>query len=264
MVNEKVIAGLNPANKVEGIYAYLVDELDKEVFSFLYNPEEKDFTRQAKYDEGVTALTSLPSQHYRYTKGKTLQLSNLILESYSNGKTCQLLLDRLQALMEADPLKGNYAPTPVYFRWGADTFGPAVLTDLSWKETSWLNGKVATARVDITLLEIPPSQLPSKALAQTSQDKLQAALNQPNNLTDRQKVDAASQADVWLRNNIKSLPENVANLIKAKKCNLQTADNGDVNLYDNKSNLLGFVGNYKDGKLNVTNNTLIKLFVVGS
>jgi hypothetical protein len=255
-MNEQVISGLNPADKVEGIYAYLIDELDNSVYTFLYNPEEKSFTRQAKYDEGVTALTSVPSQHYRYTKGLALQLTDLLLESYSRGKTCQLLLDRLQALMVADPVNGKYSPTPVYFKWGKDSFGPAVITDLSWRETSWLNGEVAAARVDITLLEIPASQLPNKAIVESSENRLKTALNKSNSLTDRQKEDASSKAKIWLNQSIKKLPDTISSLVKINAYKLSTSNNGVVTLYNAKSQTLGTIGTYKDGILNTSSNTL--------
>ncbi|MBD2196616.1 MULTISPECIES: hypothetical protein [Calothrix] len=257
-MNETVIVGLNPAKKTKNIYAYLVDELDNLTFTFLYNPEEKSFSKQAKYDEGATALTSTPSQFYSYTSGLTLRLSNLILESYTRGKTCQILLDKLQALMVADPVKGKYAPTPVYFKWGSDKFGPAVITDLSWSETSWLNGEVASARVSFTLLQIPESQLPRKAQVETSQNKLKAALKSSNKLTDRQKEDAASKAKIWLNQNIKKLPEKVSSLVKINKYKIVVQDNGIVALYTNNSKPLGVVGWYKDGKLDTSgsNNNL--------
>lgn len=258
-MNEQVIAGLNPANKVEGIYAYLIDELDNLTFTFLYNPEEKSFSRQARYDEGATALTSTPSQFYSYTTGLTLRLSNLLLESYSRGKTCQILLDRLQALMVADPAKGKYAPTPVYFRWGSDSFGPAVITDLSWSETSWLNGEVASARVSFTLLQIPESQLPKKAKVESSQNKLKAALKSSNKLTDRQKQDATSKAKKWLNQNLKKLPDNVSSLVRINKYKVVVGNEGTVSLTNDKSKILGTVGLYKNGKLDTSKNTLIKV-----
>ncbi|MBD2168065.1 hypothetical protein H6G04_27140 [Calothrix membranacea FACHB-236] len=255
-MNEAVISGLNPADKVEGIYAYLVDELNKSVFTFLYNPEEKSYSRQAKYDEGTAALTSTPSQFYRCTKGLTLQITDLILESYSRRKTCQLLLDRLQALMIADPANGKYAPSPVYFKWGKDSFGPAVITDLSWKETSWLNGEVASARVDITFLEIPLSQLPNKAIAETSENRLKTALNKSKVLTDRQKEDAASKAKKWLNQNIKKLPETISSIVRINNYKLSTSNSGVVTLFNSKSQTLGTIGTYKDGVLNTSSNTL--------
>lgn len=262
MPNTKVIEGLNSANKVSDIYAYLIDENSKSVFTFLYNPESKEFSREAKYDEGVTALNSVSSQHYNHTTGLTLELPNLLLETYNQGKSCKLLLQRLQALMVANPSKGQYSPAPVYFKWGTDSFGPAVITNLSWTETSWLNGEVASARVNLSLLEIPNSQLPQKAKVESSQNRLQAALNKAKVLTARQQEEGISKAKKWINQNRKKIRDDVSNLVvfnnyKLTISSLQ-ATMGVINMYDSKNRLLGTVGIYKDGKLDTSNTTLLK------
>ncbi|BAY64986.1 hypothetical protein NIES22_50870 [Calothrix brevissima NIES-22] len=258
-MNTQLINELSPVDKVIGIYATLVDELNKTVYSFLFNPEEKTFSRSAFYSEGVTALTSLPSQQYKYTTGLTLTLDNLLLESYSRGRSCKSIMQDLQKLMVANPAALKYAPTPVYFKWGKDEFGPAVITDLKWKETQWLNGEVATARVSFTLLEIPESQLPRKAKEETSQNKLKAALKSSNKLTDRQKEEAISKAKGWLKQNINKFSDNISSLIRINKYKLSVSDNGTVSLFNQKNVLLGTVGTYKDGKLNTSNNNLSRV-----
>lgn len=257
-MNEKVLSGLNSSEKVEGIYASLIDELNKESYVFLFNPEEKRFSRQANYTEGVTALSSTPSQHYNYTSGLTLILPNLLLETYTQGKNCKLLLQRIQSLMVADPKKGQYSPTPVKFVWGKDSFGPAVVKDVGWVETSWLNGEVASARVDITLMEIPEDQLSQKARSQASQERLQAASNTPQKLTDRQKQEARLKADNWLKTNIKKFSENVSYIVRAKNYIITTDDSGGITLYDKKARKLGTIGVYKNGSLNTSKNDLIR------
>lgn len=252
MINESVIQGLNTSQNEGYKFAYLVDNKNQSLFSFLFNPEEKSFSRQSKFDEGVTALTSVPSQYYRYTTGLTLQLPNLLLESYNRGKNCKLLLQRLQALMVANPKEDKYAPTQLVFQWGSDSFGPCVITDLNWTETSWLNGEVATARVNITLLEIPGSP------TTPPQDKLQAALNKQNTVTDRQKVDASKKAKEWLTNNIKKLPETTASLVRFNKYKLTTSNKGIVTITDSKGKAIGTVGTLVGNKFDITNNNLIK------
>jgi hypothetical protein len=252
MINESVLKGLNNAEKTTNIFAYLAAPSGEVVASFLFNPEEKSFARQAKFDEGVTALTSTPSQHYKYTTGLTLQLPNLLLETYNQGKTCKLVIQRLQALMVANPKQGQYAPTPVKFVWGSDSFGPCVVTDLGWRETSWLNGEVASARVNITLLEIPANTITP------SQNKLQAALNKEKVLTDRQKIDASKKANEWLKSNIKKLPESISSSIKVNKYSLTTSSTGVVTLNDSKGRKIGTVGTLVGNKFITTNNNLIK------
>ncbi|NEU81500.1 hypothetical protein [Nostoc sp. UIC 10630] len=257
-INTKVLDGLNPAEYITDIFAYLVDELGKEVFTFLYNPEEKSFSRSAKYSQGITALTSIPSQQYGYTSGLTLQLSNLLLESHSEGKTCKLLLQKLQALMVADPSKGKYAPSPVTFKWGKDSFGPAVITDIKWTETAWLGGEVAEARLDIALLEIPPNQLPDKAKSESTGDRLQSALSKSTLLTDRQTQEGNIKALAWLRTNVKKLPEYLSTLVKSNNYKVSVAKNGTISMFDGKGKSLGTIGLYKNDKLDVSTGNLIK------
>lgn len=257
-MNEKVIAGLNSSEKVENIYASLIDELNKEVYVFLFNPEEKRFNRQANYSEGVTALTSVPSQHYNSTSGLTLQLSNLLLETYNQNKTCKLLLQRLQDLMVANPSKGQYAPTPIKFVWGKDSFGPAVVKDVSWVETSWLNGEVASARVDITLMEIPEDQQSQQVRSQSSQKRLQQVSNTAQTLTNRQKQEARIKAERWLKSNIKKLSDNISYIIRVNNYIINVDDNGLITLNDNKNRNLGTIGSYKNGNFNASKNNLIR------
>lgn len=257
-INNKVLEGLTPGDRITDIYAYLIDGVGKEVFNFLYNPEQKEFSRSAKYSSSVTALTSLPSQQYSHTTGLILQLSDLLLESHSEGKTCKLLLQRLQGLMVADPSKGKYAPSPVTFKWGKDTFGPAVITNLKWVETGWLGGEVASARVDITLEEVPATSSPNKSKSEAPGDRLQTALNKTNLLTDRQVDEASVKANQWLKSNTKKLSESISNLVKSGNYKISVTKNGTISMFSNKNKSLGTVGLYKNDKLDVSSSSLIK------
>ncbi len=244
MSNPAVISGLNAGKKVEGIYATLTDKEGKPLFTFLFNPESKRYSRKVNYTEAPTALTSTPSQQYKYTTGLTLQLSNLLMQSYVEGKTCKLLLQKLQGLMVADPANTKLTPSLVYFTWGSDKFGPAVITSLDWTESSWLNGEIAAARVDITLLEVPTIKLESTP---TVKD-LETASAKTATLTPRQVSESANEASKWLKANVKKLPEKVAALVKVNKYKLSTDSQGNVTIFSNNNENLGIVGNYKNGK----------------
>lgn len=254
MINTQVLEGLNSASKTPNIYAYLQDSADRAVYQFLFNPEEKRFSRRANYNSGVTALSSTPSQQYEHTTGLTLQLSNLLLQSFAERKTCKLLLQRLQSLMVADPANGRYSPTTVFFTWGNDKFGPAVITSLDWSETAWLDGQVAEARVNLTLQEVP-NKIPT---TNQSQSNLESAPTTLRSLTNRQKTDASNKAIGWLRSNLKRFSDTTKALISSNRFKLLTLDNGTVNLTDTKGKNLGVVGVYKDGKLDTKQNTLIR------
>ncbi|MEH1966758.1 CIS tube protein [Nostoc sp.] len=252
MSNPAVISGLNAGKKVENIYATLTDKEGLPLFTFLFNPEAKRFSRSANYTEAPTALTSTPSQQYKYTTGLTLQLSNLLMQSYAEGKTCKLLLQRLQGLMVADPTNSKLTPSLVYFTWGSDKFGPAVITSLDWTESAWLNGEVAAARVNFTLLEVPSIKLESTPTAKD----LEKASTKTATLTPRQVSESANEATKWLKSNVKKLPEKTAALVKTNNYKLSTDSQGNVTIFSNKNENLGVVGNYKNGKFTTTNNSL--------
>ncbi|MFS0515149.1 hypothetical protein ACEYW6_10550 [Nostoc sp. UIC 10607] len=252
MSNPNVIKGLNAAEKVVDIYATLTDKEGKPLFTFLFNPESKRYSRRADYTEAPTALTSTPSQQYKYTTGLTLLLNNLLMQSYAEGKTCKLLLQKLQGLMVADPTNSKLTPALVYFTWGSDKFGPAVITSLDWSESSWLNGEVAAARVNLTLLEVPILKLASTP---TVKD-LEAASTKTVVLTPRQVNEAADAATKWLKANVKKLPEKITALVKVNKYKLSTDPQGNVTIFSSKNENLGIVGNYKNGKFTTTNNSL--------
>ena len=250
MPNLQVIQELNGAALVTNIYAYLQDVTGKSLFTFLYNPEAKRFSRQSNYNAGVTALTSTPSQQYQHTTGLTLQLSDLIMISHSEGKTCKQLLQNLQNLMVADPAEGKFSPTPVYFTWGTDKFGPAVITSLDWTETAWLDGQVAEARVNFSLLEIPSSVAP----LDPSQAKLEKAALKKQTLTNRQKNDALIRAETWITNNIKKINPTILERLRARKFELTVSNGGTVNLIVGKN--VWIVGQYVNGKLDTSSNNL--------
>lgn len=274
MPNSRVLLDLELGNfRFNKDYAYLLDGKNNTLYRFLYNPENKSFSRQAKYIEGVTSLSSTPSQQYGYTSGLTLQLNNLILETWTVGKVCDPLLKQLQELMVAEPSKGKYSPTPVTFVWGEDRFGPAVITNLSWVETSWISGKVASARVNITLLEVPltssnrPFYVPERFRDITPILKRNTVIGQgPGtkvqvDLTDRQQQEAIKKGTQWLESNIKKLPENIASLVRVKGSStyrVLVSRTGEVTMQNIKGEFLGTIGRYSDGKLSTENNTLIK------
>lgn len=251
MVNEAVISSLPSATRNDSIYAYLVDNLGNNVYTFLFNPESKSFNVRANYAEGAAALTSLPSQSYQYTSGLTLQLSNLILESWARSKSIKPLLDSLLSLTKADPAKGKYSPSPVTFVWGSSRFGLAVITSLDWTETAWIGGEPASARVNMTLLEVPPV-----SKQENPQTKLTTKATTPQPLTDRQKAEAISKARDYIKTNLRSVKSDVALLYRSGRYSLSVDSSGVVSFLDSKKKLLGVVGTYKNGKFSATGRTV--------
>ncbi|ANV88498.1 hypothetical protein [Picosynechococcus sp. PCC 7117] len=252
MINEQLLNKLEAASKVEGIFAHLADLQGNVVAEFLFNPEQKYYSRSARYAEGVAALTSLPSQQYQYSSGLELNLSNLLLQTHSQGKTVKSIIQGIQDLMVADPINEKYTPTPVKFVWGSDSFGPCVVTNLNWNETAWLDGLVADARLDIKLLEIPDPSTRSPQQAQ------QGTPNTNPDLTDREKSTASTKANEWLKSNTSKLNSTLAPIVKANRYRLLTSNQGRVSILDAKNNVLGIVGDYINGSFNTDSNNIQK------
>lgn len=258
-MNEKLLNQLKTGNLVDNIYAQLVDEKNNLLFEFLFNPERKSFSMEAKYQEVPTALTSLPISNYSYSTGETLTLSNLILLGHGNGKVVKELIDRLKSLMKADPINKKYEPIKVKFVWGADSFGPAVITNIQWEEDLWLNGEVAGARLGMTLKEVP-STLDINTInnPKATKEALKSEAGKTSKLTARQKEDASKKAKQWLNSNVKKLKDNITALVRANNYKLSTADDGTVTFTDSKGKKIGTVGIYRDTSLVTTKTDLLK------
>lgn len=251
MVNTSVLNSLPLVEQNTFATARLVDDLGRNVYNFLFNPESKSFSLRANYKEGAAALTNLPSLSYQYTTGLTLDLSNLILESWARSKSITPLLNSLKGLMQADPARGKYAPSPITFTWGANTFGPAVITSLDWVETAWVGGEPASARVNLRLQEIP-----STRSTETSQQRVQAAATREQPLTDREKAEATSKARTNLQQSLKALNTTVAQLVRSGNYRLTVSDMGVVTITDSKNRVLGVIGTYSRGKFTNAGRTI--------
>lgn len=237
-MNNDVLKALPTADRVLNIYAHLVTESGDKVYDFLFNPEEKRFDRRANYIEGITAFNELPSQQYIGASGLILSLPNLLLETYSRGLSLSPLLESLQQLLLLDP--ATKQPTPVYFVWGSSSFGPAVLTNVEWSEMSWLGGEPASARVSLTLLQIPPKD-----------DQPNLSASEPSseiNLTERQREDARRKAGDYLKESLSSLPDSVADAVRANRFSYLTSPQGEVKIIVGSDSYL--VGIYNGTSLN--------------
>lgn len=243
--------------------ATLIDLQEQVVWVFMYNPEDKQFSREAKYAEAPTAATSLPSQQYLYTTGRTLKLTNLLLLGWCQNQPIRSLLNNLQALMvvDAEPSSPQnsteegqtatptaFSPKLVRFAWGSERFGPAVVTAVSWRETAWLGGEPADATVDLTLLEVPDPDTYPKQQAAIEQATAEAAESAEVNLTDRQREDARKAAGEWLNNNsnLDKLPPAVREAVKAKRYSWLTNVQGEVRIVPSGGEAL-LIGTY-DGE----------------
>lgn len=251
MPNPNVLSQLPTAERVTEIYAQLLDLSDRVVYQFLYNPEEIQWNRKANYAAAPASATSTPSQQYLYTEGRTYQFPGLLLQSYCEGKSLRSLLDGLQALMVVDPQGNSFAPKQVSFSWGTMRVGPAVITDLRVNETAWLGGETAEARVDLTLLELPPPDTnPSETAAPTT------ATAQTINLSDRQREDARKAAEQWLQQNQNSLTPQVRDVVRTRRFRWLTSTNGQVQITDSSGQAIGTVGTWNGQTFDASGGTL--------
>ena len=234
MKNQIVADGLPKRNRTEGIPAYLLGEDGKVLYTFLYNPESKEYSRSIEYGESEIALSSVAPLQYKRTSGRTLSLPDLLLESWSDSRSLRPQLEGLEALAVADPANGKFSPPIVYFAWGSEVFGAAVLTDISWKETLWVGGEPAEARLNITLKQVPnptdpkfkPPTAPVQAAANdgvkraiataTNNVPDVAAQSNSQSLTDRQRQDGVSKAAAYVAANLSTLPTPVRQAYRSR------------------------------------------------
>jgi hypothetical protein len=270
-MNENVLKSLPPAQYAENIPAYLLDELGAKLFSFLYNPEEKTFSRSITYQDAPVALTSVQPQQYKSTSGRTLKLDNLLMTSWAERKSLRPLLEKLQQLGTADVKNAKYLPQVVYFAWGSESFGPAVLYDqIRWVETLWVGGEPAEVRLSITLQEIPPKVIEQNATdakidpdKKEREDTLKAALDRFTgglssaasdtpviSLTDRQRADGAKAAESYIneKTNIALLSAIDANRYRRKIYTLKVSQDGNVYFANSKNDAVKTIGTYNGRK----------------
>ncbi len=236
------------------------------LWAFLYNPSTLEFERSAKYSEAQTLSAQKSNWQYGYTSGRSLSISDIVLDAWCQGKSIQPLLDGIEALLEADIAKNKYNPTILSFVWGSRRFGPCVLSQVQWKEDGWLGGTPARATMSLRLLEVPDPLTSSRANAKKQQsannkaDTRQKAGMPRLPLTERQAIAASAKAKEILQKNVSRFSPQVQALVKSSSYKLSTNRNtGDVVMIDRKGAKVGIMGRYDGLVLAVTGvSTLLK------
>lgn len=272
MRNEQVFQQLPAGTRTAGVSAYLRGEDGAILYSFLYGPEGLAYGRKAKYAKAETAQTSVQAYQYLGTDGRALKLDNLLLEG-GNSRSVRPLIEGLEKLTVSDIANGRYSPPVVFFSWGSQVFGPAVLLEgISWEEISWLGGEPQEARVSFTLQEIPASQDPNaqatiepilpeqtqatntlyqaaqRAINQATTSEVGSQQIQPTALTDRQRSDGVSRAEDWLRQNFSILPNEARRFYSSNKYQLNASSVGDVTFANSRGTYALDIGGY-DGRV---------------
>lgn len=233
-MNPDALALLSPTPKTTGIWATLTP-LDPAIapVPFLYNPEGKEFSRAASYAPATVGGNPLPDLNYTGGSGRTLKLSGLILDTHAHEYSLRSLLDAFEALLL--PTAPGLSPPPVYFVWGSELFGPAIVSELSWAETGWLGGEPATATLDLSLTQLPQS---SPTVAPPA-----APTGLPD-LSARQQVEGADMGVGALTENFNILPPVIRSAFVSGKYDVVTAPTGEVTLKDITGELLGILGQW--------------------
>lgn len=261
---------------------------NKPAFTFLVNPQALDLSRRAVYSDAITAATSTPSQQYYYTTGREMKISGVLMEVWFLRKSLRPILEQLQLLLVPDIPNESLAPKVLSFCWGAQRFGPCVLTDLNWKEKSWLNGEPATIELSMVLKEIPPPDGDmvsrwvgekkkitglgegqgqtqsgggeSEAKSTKGKKEKQGKAKKQPILTDRQQQDASKQAEQWLQANRTTLDPQVQQRLLSNNYQLQVDGNtGRVTMLNGiGGEKLGTVGNWDGQQFDTSKNSIKK------
>jgi hypothetical protein len=174
---------------------------------FLVNPESISSPFGAKYTEAAPLASRYPSVQFQHSASRSYSLSGVKLRGWLAGVSLEGAIKALQALTEADPVNGRFAPPALSFVMGRRTLSPVVLSEVNVDEIAWRGGEVADADLSMTLLQLPPPALIADAAAPDLPPE-----GEP--LTERQQVDAEKVALAWVNENLGTLPEAIADLAR--------------------------------------------------
>lgn len=193
---------------------------------FLVNPEKISSPFGAKYAEAAPLASRYPSVQFQNSASRTYSLSGVKLRGWMAGVSLEKALRALQALTEADPQSGRFAPPVLSFVMGRRTLSPVVLSEVSVEELAWRGGEVADADLGMTLLQLPPPDLIADAAAPALD-----ADGEP--LTERQQSDAEKNALAWIDENLGTLPDAIADRARTGSLDLFVEPaSGSVTLED--------------------------------
>ncbi|MBE9178669.1 hypothetical protein IQ268_08865 [Oculatella sp. LEGE 06141] len=221
-------------------------------FTFLANPEELNFDQQAVYSKATAAATNVQDQQWYYTDGETLQLNDLLLETWFARRSLQPIINKLRSLLSRDYQSQNLNPPVLYFVWGSRQFGPCVLTSIKRRESAWLSdGQPASIRLSLTLVEIPKERPPSRPEPEGDGEKLASPL------TDRQLEEAGAEARNWLQANLSKLPAALQDRIRASRYRFSSdRETGAVRITDEQGEAIGTVGTWDGRTFDVSEQSL--------
>ena len=241
MPNPNILATLPEAARTSEVYAQLVEsDSGLPVFSFLYNPETLAYSQTTVYAPTPTAGSNVSAQEYLHSTAPTLRLENVLVDTYAEGRSSEPIVEALQTLSRSRE-NNTLAPLEVTFVWGTRTYGPAVITALSWEESLWLNGEPGLLRFSLTLERVPFPERPPQGSA-TPAPPVTA-------LTERQQAEGRSRGAQWLQDNLVSLNPQAQSIVSSRNQQVVTADaiTGLLTLQTALGRTLGRIGTW-DGR----------------
>lgn len=255
--NRSVLEKLPQANRNTDAIAKLVEynsdpTAEIAVWEFFSNPQSLKFSGQTKYDDAGTFNARIQDQTFGSSSGLTLDISDLMLETYRYGRTFKPLLEGIEELRKPDITKGIFAPKVLSFIFGEFRFSPCVISgNINWNETAWLNGLAARATLSFSLLQLPtPGKL---GLSEIAPELV------PQRFTDRQLEDSSKAAKEYLEANIQNYSETVVGYIRANTYKLTTdRASGVIQMTDPQGKTIGTIGIYDGKTINDKENNIPK------
>ena len=242
--NPQVLTQLTAQETGDRVLASLIVEGTGKSYPMLINPESLQWSRSATFSKQQTAGTSVQSQQFYNTEGRTLKLSDIKLETYRAGKTLSQYLEGFEALLQPQATDERWhSPKPLTFVWGSRQFGPCILKSMSWDEKAWISGEPATVKFSLSLEEIPPpdTELQRRLPPNTNADA--DALDTP--LTERQRAEGSGAAQTWLQENAVELDDDLRDRVAANRYLLTTDEaTGNTTITDENGEALGIVGQW--------------------
>jgi len=225
------------------------------VFRFLANPEKLEFSGLgASYASVKPHLAKAPYLQFQNTEAEALDVKDVMLETWCEGKTIKPLIDGLRKLVEANTGEGEFEPPTLSFVWGERRFEPCKLISVDWSENKWLSGNPAGARLSLKLIRIPePNRTPEDPFdtplnddpSEGLENTLPGLRTDVLELTDRQLEDAREGAQQTLLDNLSLYSDEVQEIIRGELFTLIPSTDGVVRMFAGEAKEeIGVVGQW--------------------
>lgn len=225
---------------------------DDLVWKFLVNPQAIQFGGgDAQYEELLPHLNTVPEVAFKGNSARTIELPDLILETWFEGKSVQPLLDGIRRLQEANPDNREYEPPTMAFVFGSRRIEPVKVIKATWIENKWLGGEPAGVRLSLTLQEVmdervsDPYEPPPPPLETEGDAATESA--DPVALTPRQMDEFVAAARQWLKDNAttQGFSAVVAYTLNQQDFKLKPQSDGTATVADVTGAALGKIGTWR-------------------